>query len=173
MLSVCIRSWWVHSVHALVPDSHAQCTHQLLPRMLRMFWMDLFKFGILRLFWAYTWETDAYAQLKHQFLTHMLRMFLRDLRSMHPLVSDTYAQCMHTSVPDTYAQCMHQFLMHMLRVYKMNIWQMGKLMCMLSMRVRSWCIWWGCASVPDAHTQCMHKFLTLMLSMGIKVGSCA
>ncbi len=58
-----------------------------------------------------------------------------------------------------------------------------ELMCMLSMRISSWCVCSGYASVPDAYAQhvlkglrsvhvlvpdayaqCMHQFLTRMLS---------
>ncbi len=62
-LSSRISSWRTRSVHAPVPYAHAQ--HAL---------NALFKYGILRLYWAYAWETDAYAQGTHQFLTRMLRV---------------------------------------------------------------------------------------------------
>ncbi len=73
---------------------------------------------------------DAYAQCTHQFLTHM-----RGIR-----ISSWRICSAHASVSDVYAQRTHQFLTRMLRVYKMNIWKMEKLMCMLSMLVRNWCL---------------------------------
>ncbi len=102
---------------------------------------------------------DAYAQCTHQFLTHM-----RSIR-----ISSWRICSAHASVPDVYAQRMHQFLTRMLRVYKMNIWEMEKLMCMLSMLVRKWCLWSGYILVPDMHAQCKHHFLSRMLIERIKV----
>ncbi len=144
------------------------------------------------------WNFYAYAEHKRKKLVRMLSIrisswpvcsryasvpgayaqhFLKGMRSVHALVPDAYAQCMHQFltcmlnigisswracsvrawVPDAHAQCMHQFLTRMPRVYKMNIWKIGKLMCMPSMRVRNWCICSGCASVPDAHAQGEHQ----------------
>ncbi len=144
MLSIRISSWPVCSGYASVPGAYAQhflkgmrSVHALVP--------------------------DVYAQCTHQFLTSMLSMRISSWR----------ACSVHASVPDAYAQCTPQFLTRMLRVYKMNIWKIGKLMRMLSMRVRNWCICSGCASVPDGHAQGAHQFLTRMLSVRIKVGASA
>ncbi len=63
----------------------------------------------------------------------------------------------YESVPDVHAQCTHHFLTRTLRVYKMNIWKLGKLMGMLNMRIRNWCVCSGCASVPDPYAQRAHK----------------
>jgi hypothetical protein len=70
---------------------------------------------------------DVYAQRTHQFLTRMLSLRISSWR----------ACSVHASVPDGHAQCTHQCLTRMLRVYKMNIWKIGKLMRMLSMRVKN------------------------------------
>jgi hypothetical protein len=89
----------------------------------------------------------------------------------------SYVRSVHTLVPGTYAQCTHQFLTCMLSARISSLrsccgytkWtfknaKMGMLMRMLSMHVRYWCVWSGCASVPNTHT---HQFLTLMLSVRI------
>ncbi len=177
-LSLPISSWRVGSVHASVPDAHAQYTLQFLTRMLSMLWRDLFKFGICMLMlsirvrnWCvcsgYASVPDSYAQL-----------FLKGMRSLHAFV------------PDAYAQCMHQFLTRM-----------------LSVRITSWRACSVHASLPDVHADGiqnkhlinrktdvhakharkelmrmlrvasapdaqLHQLLTCMLSVHIKVGAC-
>jgi hypothetical protein len=133
MLRVRISSWLVCSANASVPDPYVQGTHQFLMRMLSIFWMRS----------VHALVPDAYAQCTHKFLTRMLSIRISSWR----------ACLVHASVPDAHAQCTHQFLTRMLRVYKMNIWKIGKLMRMLSMRVRNWCVCSGCASVPDPYAQ--------------------
>ncbi len=161
MLSAHISSWRASSVHASVPYAHAQRvlkehfqnwnlyayaehTHKKLMHVLRISissWCDM-----LSIFWRHC------SQRTHQFLMRML-----STRTSSWLVCSAY-----TSVPDVHAQCTHQFLTRMLRVYKINIWKMGKLIHTLSMRIRYWCVWSGCtmyisssrghsgcASVPD------------------------
>ncbi len=183
-LSVRISSWCVRSVHASVPNAHAQCMHQFLTSMISMFWRDLFKFGIFTLMLSIrvrNWCVCSGASVPDAYAQHVLK----GLHSVHALVPDAYAQCTHqfltrmlsarisswrvcsayASVPDAHAQCMHQFLTRMLRVRKMNLWEIGKLMRMLSKRVRNRCAWSGCASVPDAHAQGAHQFLTRLLSV--------
>ncbi len=92
-------------------------------------------------------------QCTNQFLTRLLRARISSwlVCSAHATVPDAYAQ------PSHQCQCTHQFLTLMLRVYKMNIWKIGKLMRMLSMHVRNWCVWSGWASVPVSFAQCAHK----------------
>ncbi len=166
-LSLRIRSWCVGAVNASVPDAHTQCTHQFLTRMLSMLWRDLFKFGIFML---------------------MLSICVRNWYgcSGYASVPDAHAQCTHQFL--TRAQCKHHFLTRMLRVYKMNDWKIEKLMRMLSMHLRSWCVtrmlrvrifsWCVCFAfvermhsvhvlVPDGYAQCTHQFLTRMLSVRI------
>ncbi len=147
MLRICVRNWcacWAYAsgtdAHAKHTYQHAQGTHQFLVRMLSIFWREC-------------------ALCTHKYLMCML-----GARTSSWLVCSAYA-----SVPDAHAQCTHQFLMRMLRVYKMNIWKIWKLMRMLSMRIRNWCI----SSVPDAHAQGAHQLLTRMLSVRIKVWACA
>ncbi len=92
----------------------------------------------------------------HQVLTHMLSKHISS--STICSVPDAYSQhvlkglCLvHSLVPDTHAQCSYQFLYHMLVVYKMSIWIMGKLMRMV--RVISWCA----HSVHTSYAQPAHK----------------
>jgi hypothetical protein len=135
MLNIRVRNWCVCSGYAWVPDPYAQDTLKFLTRFE----------GTALCARISTWcvcsvhapVPDSYARRIHQFLARMLIIY--------------------TSVPDTHAQCTHQFLSRMLRVHTMNIWKIGKLMCMLSMHVRNWCIWSGCASVPDPYAQRAHK----------------
>ncbi len=158
MLSIRIRNWCVCSGYASVPDSHAQRTHQFLTRMLRVhisYWClcSAFFEGNALCTHISTWH----AQCTHQFLTRMLSVRISSWR----------AYSVHASVPDAHAQCTHQFLTRMLRVYQMNMWKIGKLMRLLSMRVRNWCVCSGCASVfatcsgcasvPDPSAQRAHK----------------
>jgi hypothetical protein len=88
MLSIRISSWPVcsgyasvpgayaqhflkgmRSVHALVPDAYAQCTHQFLTRMLSI------RISSWRACSACASVPDAHAQGTHQFLTRMLRVY--------------------------------------------------------------------------------------------------
>ncbi len=128
------QSWCICS-DGSVPDPYAQQTHKFMMciLLLSMFWRDC-------------------ALCTHQYLTRML-----STRNSSWHVCSAYA-----SVPDAHAQCMQQSLTRMLRVHRMNIWKVGKLMRMLSMRLSIWCVW--CASVPDAHAQGAHQFLSRMLA---------
>jgi hypothetical protein len=203
MLSIRVRNWCVCSVWASVPDAYAQHAHQFLMRMLSMVCRDLFQIWNFYVYTEHTLKKlmrmlrvrvsswlvcsanasvpDLYAQGTHQFLMRMLSIFWRECALPHQFltrmlsvrISSWRACSMHTSVPDAHAQCTHQFLTRMLRVYKINIWKIGKLVRMRSMRVRNLCICSGCASVPDAHAQGAHQFLTRMRSVRIKVGACA
>jgi hypothetical protein len=150
--SACISSWRARSVHASVPYAHAQ--HAL---------KEAFQI----------WNFYAYAEHTHKKLMRMLRVRTSSwlICSAYASVPDTHAQCTYQFL--THAQCTHHFLTRMLRVYKMNIWKIGKLICMLSIRERNWCVCSVCASFPDAHAQGAHQFLTRMLSVRIKVGACA
>jgi hypothetical protein len=165
MLSIRVRNWCICSGYASVPDSYAQRMHQLLTRMLRVriiSWCICSAFfegnalcariSTYRVRSVNAPVPDSYAQRTHQFLTRMLSASISSWR----------ACSVHTSI-----------LTRMLRVYKMNIWKIGKRMRMLSMCVRNWYTCSGCASVPNAHAQGAHQFLTRMLSVRIKAGACA
>ncbi len=136
-----ISSWNIGSVHTSVPDAHGLCTDQFLTRIIRMFWRDLFKFGIfmlkliIRICSGYISIPDDYAQQTHSswlvcsgyasvhdaYAQH----FLKTLHSGHALVLEGYANLLstwssswlecssHASVPDAYPQRLHQFLMRM------------------------------------------------------------
>ncbi len=156
--------------YAKETDAYAQGTHQFLTCM----------FSECISYWP---VCSGYASFPDAYTQH----FLKGMRSVHTLVANTYALCTHqfltrmlsvrisswracsvqASAPDAHAQCMHQFLTRMLRVYKINIWKIGKLMRMLSMCVRNWYTCSGCASVPDAHAQGAHQFLTRTLRVRI------
>ena len=137
MLSIRVRNWCVCSGYASVPDSYAQQTHQFLTRMLRVrisSWCVCSAFfeGNALCERISTWRVCSLAQCTHQFLTRMLSV----------RISSWSACSVQASVPDVHAQCTHQFLTRMLRVYKMNIWKMGKLMRTLNMHVRNWRVHW-------------------------------
>jgi hypothetical protein len=167
------------SVH--VPDTYAHCKHQFLTRML------ISHFSSWHICLAHVSVPDAHAQGTHQFLTCKLRVCISSwcvcsaclkgtafcacistwcVCSLHAPFSDSYAQLTHQSMTCMLSvrisswlacQCTHQFLTLLLRAHKINIWKIGKLMRMLSMHVRNWCVWSGCASVSDPYAQCVHK----------------
>ncbi len=89
-ISACISSWHVRSVHASVPDAHAQCTHQFLTRKLSMHWRAFPNM-----------EFYAYAEHMHKKLMRMLKLHI----SFWPVCS------VYASVRDLYAQDTHQSLM--------------------------------------------------------------
>jgi hypothetical protein len=128
MLSIRIRNWCQCSGYATVPDAHAQCTHQFLTCMLTRFWRDC-------------------THCTHLFLTCMLGYTHQFLACMLSICISSWSAC---SV-HTLASYMH------IEGIKTNIWKMGKLIHMLSMCNRNWCVWSGCASVPDMHAQHAHK----------------
>ncbi len=78
--SACISSWHLCSA----PDAYAQCTHQFLTCMLRVYKMNIWKMENWCACWACVKELmclaysgcasvpNAYAQGAHQFLIHML-----------------------------------------------------------------------------------------------------
>jgi hypothetical protein len=128
---------------------------------------------------------DAYAQRTQQFLTRMLRVRINS-SGVYSACFEGTALCaristwricsVHAPVPDSYAQCTHQFLMRMLSARisslhacwgytKWNICKIGKLMRMLSLRIKNWWIWSRCAPVPDSYAQRSHQFLAGMLSL--------
>ncbi len=89
MLSMCISSWRIHSVHASVCDAYTQCTHHFLMHILGVFWMDLFK--ILNFF--------PYAEHTPKKLMCMLKVCISSCRVCSA----------NASVPDPNAQGTHQF----------------------------------------------------------------
>ena len=94
----------LHSVHVLVPDAYAQCTHQFLTRTQSA---RLSSFHVCS---AYASVLDACAQGMHKF---------PDTYAQHVLKGSfqfPYVRSVHESVPDSHAQCTHQFLTHMLSV---------------------------------------------------------
>ncbi len=124
MLSIRISSWPVcsgyasvpgayaqhflkgmRSVHALVPDAYAQCTHQFLTRMLSVrisSWLACS---------ACASVPDAHAQCTHQFITRMLRVYKMNIWKiwilMRMLSMRVRNWCICSgcaSVPDPYAQ---------------------------------------------------------------------
>jgi hypothetical protein len=142
------------SKYASVPDTYAQGMHQFVTSTLRV------RFSSWRVCSACFEGTFS------NFIRALsVRISSRRICSVHKpfwcvclvhaSVPDAYAQ--GASVPDVYAQYTHQFLTRMLRVNKMDIWKIGKLMRMLSMLVRNWCIYSGCISVPDAYAHRAHK----------------
>ncbi len=161
MLRVLICSWRVRSVNASVPYASA---------LLSMFWIwNLFKFGTFTLMISIRVRTDVDAQGTQQFLACMLSEHISSWCVCSACFEGTfqisYMHLIHTLVHNENAQYTHQFLMRMLSLRsvcwgcKMNIWKMGKLMRMLSMRVRKGCARSGYASVPDAFDQGAHQIL--------------
>ncbi len=134
MLSIRISSWPVcsgyasvpgeyaqhflkgmRSVHALVPDAYAQCTHQFLNRMLSIRFSSWRACSVhASIPYAHAegihnehlknTKTDAHAEHAHQALMRMLSMRIRH-----------WCACSWcASVPDAHAQGAHQFLTRML-----------------------------------------------------------
>ncbi len=64
-----IITWCIYSVHAPVPNSYDQCTHQFLTRMISA------RISSWRVCSAYATAPDAHAQCTHQFLIQMLRVY--------------------------------------------------------------------------------------------------
>jgi hypothetical protein len=164
-----ISSWSICSV----PDAHGQCTDQFLTRIIRMFWRDLFQFGIfmliliIRICSGYISIPDDYAQQTHQFLTRMLRVRISSWCVCKACFEDPALWARISSWRE--AKCMDQFLTRM-----------------LSARISSWRVYLASTSVPNAHAetdayasvpdalaQRAHQELTRMLSVLIKVGSCS
>jgi hypothetical protein len=166
-----ISSWHVRLVHASVPESYAQWTHQFLTLTLIACISSLR--ACLACFEG-TFSNFIRAFKAHISSWHVCSVPLPvpDAYS-HPRISSLRVRSVYASVPKAHAQCTPQFLSRMLWVCKMNIWKIGKLMHILSTCVRNWCVWSGWASVPAAHAQCTHQFLTRMLSVRIKVRACA
>jgi hypothetical protein len=135
MMSVNSSSWRESLVNASVPYAYAQ---HILKGPFQILYFNFY----------------AYAEQTRKKLMHIC--------SGCAAVPDAYAQqhinswhvCSgYASFPEAHSHCIHKFLKHMLSVYKMNIWKMEKLMHLLSMLVRYWCVWSGCVSVPDVYAQ--------------------
>jgi hypothetical protein len=147
MLSICVRNWCICSGYASVPDSYAQRTHQFLTRILRVHissWClcSAFFEGNALCACISTWRVcsvhapvpDLYAQRRHQFLTHMLNAH----------ISSWCACSVQASFPYRHAEGIQN--KHL---------KIGKLLRMLSLRLRNW------------YAPGMHQFLTGMLRVCI------
>ncbi len=125
MLRVRISSWRICSASASVPDPYAQGMHQFLIRISSWCVCSACFEGTELCAHISTWHVcSVHASVPDSYL-------IARIRSWHVCTA-------YTSVPDAHAQCMHQFLTRML-------------IRMLSMRVKNWCVWSGCASVPDLY----------------------
>ncbi len=143
-VSAHISSWRAPSVHSSVPYAHAQ--HVLKGPLKLMLSIRVRNWYVCS---GYASVPDAYAQRMHKFLTCMLRVCI----SPWCICSACFEGTVLSARISSWCVCsVHaSVLTRMLMVYKMNIWKMAKLMCMLSMRVRNCCVWPGCASVPDLY----------------------
>ncbi len=107
----------LRSVHALVPDTYAQYTHQFLTRMLSA---CISSWHICS---VHTPVPDANAQSTHQFLTRMLSAracwngknwcacwaCTEDIKHMFKMsIISWRVRSVHSSVPDPYAQRAHK-----------------------------------------------------------------
>ena len=177
----------VCSAYASEPDAYAQHAHQFLTRMLSMVCRELFQI----------WNFYTYAEHTRKKLVRMLSIRVRTwpVCSGYASVPGAYAQhlmkgmhSVHALVPDAYAQCMHQFLTCKLSVC-ISSWHACQhvhqfLKRMLSARINSlracwgytkwtfekyenWCACWACASGTDAYAQGAHQFLTRTLRVRI------
>ncbi len=145
MLCMCISSWWVRSVHALV-SWRARSVHPSVPYANAQHVLK----GPFQIC-----NFSAYAQHKPKKLLHMFKVCCSSWRvcSGYASVPNVYAHHVlkrlrlgHVLVPDTYSQRTHQFLN-----------------CLLSDGISSWCVCLTYASVHDTHAQCMYHFFTRMM----------
>jgi hypothetical protein len=172
MLSMLISSRGIRSVHASVPDTHAQCMRQFLTLMLSI----RVKTDALLRVRISSWHPSS---VHDQFLRHILRVRISSWRlcsacfewaALSARISSWRVCSVHAPVSDSYFQRMHQFLTCLLSIC-IRYWctcsvhaavpylhakgiqnehlKIGKLMRTLSMRIRNWCLWSGCISVPD------------------------